>query len=221
MSYQGCADAGMCYPPQTATLPLTLAASAATNPISASATPVTAVTTPIPTSLNEAEGITGFLGHASFPLVLLTFFVLGLGLTFTPCVFPMMPILSGLVAGEDRALLTVGRAFRLSLAYVLGMASTYALVGTLVGYFGARANIQLWLQTPAVLVGFALVFVALSLSMFGFYEIQMPAILRDRMDEMARRQKGGRMTAVFIMGVLSALVVSPCVSAAGSSRRGR
>ncbi len=213
VNYQGCADAGLCYPPQTATLPLTLAASAATNPISASATPVTAVTTPIPTSLNEAEGITGFLGHASFPLVLLTFFVLGLGLTFTPCVFPMIPILSGLVAGEDRALLTVGRAFRLSLAYVLGMASTYALVGTLVGYFGARANIQLWLQTPAVLVGFALVFVALSLSMFGFYEIQMPAILRDRMDEMARRQKGGRMTAVFIMGVLSALVVSPCVSA--------
>lgn len=213
--YQGCADAGLCYPPQTASLPLTVVASAVVTPPAAvpAATPVPAATVPVSSSLDEAEGIAGFLGHASLPLVLLTFFALGIGLTFTPCVFPMMPILSGLIAGEDRALLTVSRAFRLSLAYVLGMASTYALVGTLVGYFGARANVSLWLQTPAVLVGFALVFVVLSLSMFGFYELQMPALLRDRMDELARRQKGGRMTAVFIMGILSALVVSPCVSA--------
>lgn len=211
--YQGCADAGLCYPPQTVSLPVSLVASA----VQASPVPVVpaAVTpaAPPPAGLDEADGIAGFLGHASLPLVLLTFFALGIGLTFTPCVFPMMPILSGLIAGEDRALLTVSRAFRLSLAYVLGMAFTYALVGTLVGYFGARANVQLWLQTPAVLVGFALVFVVLSLSMFGFYELQMPALLRDRMDELARKQQGGRLTAVFIMGILSALVVSPCVSA--------
>lgn len=217
--YQGCADAGLCYPPQTVRLPLALvaSASAAVTPppafLPVAATPSSEAVTPAAPGLDEADGIAGFLGHASLPLVLLTFLALGIGLTFTPCVFPMMPILSGLIAGEDRALLTVSRAFRLSLAYVLGMASTYALVGTLVGYFGARANVQLWLQTPAVLIGFALVFVALSLSMFGFYEIQMPALLRDRMDELARKQKGGRMTAVFIMGILSALVVSPCVSA--------
>jgi thiol:disulfide interchange protein DsbD len=213
--YQGCADAGLCYPPQTVRLPLTLVASTVMEP---PVTPVVAATLrdpvkPSAAGLDEADGIAGFLGHASLPLVLLTFFALGIGLTFTPCVFPMMPILSGLIAGEDRALLTVSRAFRLSLAYVLGMAFTYALVGTLVGYFGARANVQLWLQTPAVLVGFALVFVVLSLSMFGFYELQMPALLRDRMDELARKQQGGRLTAVFIMGILSALVVSPCVSA--------
>lgn len=212
--YQGCADAGLCYPPQTARVPVTLVASPApAASVQNVALPVPAATVPVASRLDEADGIAGFLGHASLPLVLLTFFALGIGLTFTPCVFPMMPILSGLIAGEDRALLTVSRAFRLSLAYVLGMASTYALVGTLVGYFGARANVSLWLQTPAVLVGFALVFVVLSLSMFGFYELQMPALLRDRMDELARRQKGGRMTAVFVMGILSALVVSPCVSA--------
>lgn len=213
--YQGCADAGLCYPPQTVSLPLTLVASTVMEP---AVTPVVAATLrePVQASaggLDEADGIAGFLGHASLPLVLLTFFALGIGLTFTPCVFPMMPILSGLIAGEDRALLTVSRAFRLSLAYVLGMAFTYALVGTLVGYFGARANVQLWLQTPAVLVGFAMVFVVLSLSMFGFYELQMPAFLRDRMDALARQQKGGRMAGVFLMGILSALVVSPCVSA--------
>lgn len=218
--YQGCADAGLCYPPQTVTVPVKLVASAAVTaaPAVAAPAPVVAPAPAVaraqaPAGLDEADGIAGFLGHASLPLVLLTFFALGIGLTFTPCVFPMMPILSGLIAGEDRALLTVGRAFRLSLAYVLGMASTYAVVGTLVGYFGARANVQLWLQTPAVLIGFALVFVVLSFSMFGFYELQLPSLVRDRMDEMARRQQGGRMAGVFLMGILSALVVSPCVSA--------
>lgn len=230
LSYQGCADAGLCYPPQTVELlisnpvAVTATVAPATNtamlpPATASAaTPVNAVAAhePLPSparGLEDAGGIAGFLGHASLPLILLTFFALGLGLTFTPCVFPMMPILSGLIAGEDSERLTTARAFRLSLAYVLGMASTYALVGTLVGYFGARANVQLWLQTPVVLIGFAGVFVLLALSMFGFYELQLPSFLRDRLDSLSRRQQGGRLLGVFIMGVLSALVVSPCVSA--------
>lgn len=221
VNYQGCADAGLCYPPQTVTVPVTLVATL--DGVSEGVAKAALVAAPVavvpsraaaaPSGLDEADGIAGFLGHASLPLVLLTFFVLGLGLTFTPCVFPMMPILTGLIAGEDRALLTPLRAFRLSLGYVLGMASTYAIVGTLVGYFGARANVALWLQTPVVLVGFAGVFVLLSLSMFGFYELQLPSFFRDRMDELARRQKGGRLVGVFLMGILSALVVSPCVSA--------
>lgn len=244
--YQGCADAGLCYPPQTVKLTLSApeaaTGSAAPAVTAASATPApVAVATPAATAapaaapvaatpaakaaqgkealpskdrgLEDAGGIAGFLGHASLPLILLTFFALGLGLTFTPCVFPMMPILSGLIAGDDSGQMSTGRAFRLSLAYVLGMATTYALVGTLVGYFGARANVQLWLQTPVVLIGFAFVFVLLSLSMFGFYELQLPSFLRDRLDNLSRQQKGGRMLGVFIMGILSALVVSPCVSA--------
>lgn len=242
--YQGCADAGLCYPPQTVklTLPAPVAAAASTSsPVGAAsapgaiapATPATAAATvalaPPPAAvmasqsrealparergLEDAGGIAGFLGQASLPLILLTFFALGLGLTFTPCVFPMMPILSGLIAGDDSGNMGTGRAFRLSLAYVLGMATTYALVGTLVGYFGARANVQLWLQTPVVLFGFAFVFVLLSLSMFGFYELQLPSFLRDRLDNLSRQQKGGRLLGVFIMGILSALVVSPCVSA--------
>lgn len=226
LSYQGCADAGLCYPPQVVELVISrpVAVVARTDPVATRVTqvPVAPAATaphdrePLPSAergLEDAGGIAGFLGHASLPLILLTFFVLGLGLTFTPCVFPMMPILSGLIAGEDSERLTTARAFRLSLAYVLGMASTYALVGTLVGYFGARANVQLWLQTPVVLIAFAGLFVLLALSMFDFYELQLPSFLRDRLDSLSRRQKGGRLLGVFIMGILSALVVSPCVSA--------
>lgn len=240
--YQGCADAGLCYPPQTVkitldkvaavTAPAGSAAAVDMSPDAAVAggAPVATAAAPTPApeaptaageqalpskdrGLDDAGGIAGFLGHASLPLILLTFFVLGLGLTFTPCVFPMMPILSGLIAGDDSGNMSTGRAFRLSLAYVLGMATTYAVVGTLVGYFGARANVQIWLQTPVVLIGFAFVFVLLALSMFGFYELQLPSFLRDHLHNMSSKQKGGRMVGVFIMGILSALVVSPCVSA--------
>ncbi|MES2917138.1 MAG: protein-disulfide reductase DsbD [Pseudomonadota bacterium] len=252
LRYQGCADAGLCYPPQTVALtvarpmaaagpvaPIDTGASTPIRPAGNAATvfarlPASAVATPAPSSaasapaaaatgkaalpsaargLEDAGGIAGFLGQASLPLIVLTFFVLGLGLTFTPCVFPMMPILSGLIAGDDSGNMGTGRAFRLSLAYVLGMATTYALVGTLVGYFGARANVQLWLQTPVVLIVFAFVFVLLSLSMFGFYELQLPSFLRDHLNNLTHKQKGGRLLGVFIMGILSALVVSPCVSA--------
>ncbi|MFN3586712.1 MAG: protein-disulfide reductase DsbD, partial [Moraxellaceae bacterium] len=213
--YQGCADDGLCYPPQQLTLRMPLAtlaaASAAEAPPAPPGAPATDSTSAPAT--DDAGGIAGFLHTASLPLVVLTFLVLGIGLTFTPCVFPMMPILSGLIAGEDRTTLTTARAFRLSLAYVLGMALTYAAAGVLVGYFGARANLQLWLQTPPVLVGFALVFVLLALSMFGVYELQLPAFLRDRLDALSRRQQGGRLAGVAVMGALSALVVSPCVSA--------
>lgn len=231
--YQGCADAGLCYPPQTVKITLnkveavgavtTAAVQAAPAVVTPASTDTRAASTPEATGkealpskdrgLEDAGGIAGFLGHASLPLILLTFFVLGLGLTFTPCVFPMMPILSGLIAGDDSGAMSTGRAFRLSLAYVLGMATTYAVVGTLVGYFGARANVQIWLQTPVVLIGFAFVFVLLALSMFGFYELQLPSFLRDRLHNLSSQQKGGRMVGVFIMGILSALVVSPCVSA--------
>ncbi|MDF2446474.1 MAG: Protein-disulfide reductase [Moraxellaceae bacterium] len=222
LRYQGCADEGVCYPPQTVKLEIAQTVAVRGGPVAPTSVAVAApkaagtVGVGLPSAergLEDAGGIAGFLGQSSLPLILLTFFALGLGLTFTPCVFPMMPILSGLIAGEDSSTMTTARAFRLSLAYVLGMASTYALVGTLVGYFGARANVQLWLQTPAVLVGFALVFVLLALSMFGFYELQLPSFLRDRLDHLSRRQKGGRLLGVFVMGVLSALVVSPCVSA--------
>ena len=166
-----------------------------------------------PLDRNDASSLARFLSQASLPLVLLTLLLLGAGLAFTPCVFPMMPILSGLIAGEQRERLTGKRGFQLSAAYVLGMASCYAFMGTLMGYFGAKANLQLWLQKPVVLIVFAGLFVLLALGMFGLFTLQLPSRIRAKLDQWSHHQRGGRLGSVALMGALSALVVSPCVSA--------
>src|SRR5699024_5820179 len=126
------------------------------------------------------SSLAAFLNHASVPLILLTLLVLGAGLAFTPCVFPMMPILSGLIAGEKSERLTGWRGFKLSLAYVLGMAVCYAIMGTLMAYFGAKANLQLWLQSPAVLISFAILFIVLAFGMFGVYTLQLPHFVQNK-----------------------------------------
>src|SRR5690606_22393478 len=224
---QGCADAGLCYPPRTQTLSLELPESmtaAGSGAVSANlvtmAEPSAAKASsnanpssvPVSSTTASADGLAGFLQEAHWLFVVATFFVLGLGLTFTPCVLPMVPSLSGSIVGQ-REYPTTPRAFALSLSYVLGMASTYAAAGVAVGYFGARANLQAWMQQPWVLGLFGLLFVVLALAMFGLYELQLPAAIRNRLDALSRRQKGGQVMSVTIMGVLSALVVSPCVSA--------
>ena len=211
--YQGCASAGLCYPPQTRTFKFPLIRSQGSKTTVRSAT-ATQVVTPASAGVSgtSADSLSRFLSHASWPWVFVTFFVLGLGLTFTPCVLPMVPILSGVIVGQKERP-TPLRAFTLSLAYVLGMAVTYAGAGVLVGFFGARANIQAWTQQPAVLIIFSVLFALLALSMFGFYELQLPGPMRDRLDALNRRQQGGQVFSVALMGILSALVVSPCVSA--------
>lgn len=206
VTFQGCADGGLCYPPQTQTVSVQLQGPsagivAAPEPRAGAAQTET-----------SASGLAGLMQTSSRTWVLLTFFALGIGLTFTPCVLPMIPILSGIIIGQ-RQKPTTSRAFILSLSYVLGMAITYALAGLLAGHFGAQWNLQAWMQQPWVLILFGLVFVALALSMFGVYELQLPTALRNRLDELSRRQNGGQIPAVTLMGVLSALVVSPCVSA--------
>ena len=218
LQYQGCADTGLCFPPVETTIEIPsgaqlslLSAPQPTKTANAASRQVTNAAQALDT--DSASSLANFLASASVPLVLLTLLVLGAGLAFTPCVFPMMPILSGLIAGEKRERLTGWRGFQLSLAYVLGMASTYAIMGTLMGYFGAKANVQLWLQQPIVLISFAGLFVLLALGMFGLYTIQLPAPIRERLDRLSNQQKGGRLGSVAAMGALSALVVSPCVSA--------
>ena len=152
------------------------------------------------------------LEGSSFLVALGLFFIAGIGLAFTPCVFPMVPILSTIIVGEGESL-TKARAFTLSLAYVLGMALTYALVGLLVGLFGAELNLQATLQSPLVLSVFAVVFVLLSGAMFGFYELALPQGIQQWINERSAQQQGGRHPSVFVMGSLSSLVVSPCISA--------
>lgn len=217
VTYQGCAEAGLCYPPETEEWPVDFTGMSP-DPDPAAFQPAPPVTAPsakasvgAPAS-DDAGAIARFLADASFLAIVGTFLLLGFGLALTPCVLPMVPILSSIIVGEGHAL-SVGRGFSLSLAYVLGMALTYTAAGVGVGFLGAQFNIQLWLQSPPVLVVFALLFVALALSMFGFYELQLPSFLRDRLTAASGRQQGGRLLPVAAMGAISALVVSPCVSA--------
>lgn len=210
ITYQGCADAGLCYPPETEEWPVSLAGMSA-EPPAAATTRATATGNARPDA-NDAGAIARFLADASFAAIVGTFLLLGIGLALTPCVLPMVPILSSIIAGEGRALST-GQGFVLALAYVLGMALTYTAAGVAVGFAGGQLDLQLWLQSPPVLVVFALLFVALALSMFGFYELQVPSVLRDRLTALSGRQQGGKLLSVALMGAISALVVSPCVSA--------
>ena len=163
-----------------------------------------------PPAQSEQDRLSSLLGASSVWLTVATFFGLGLLLAFTPCVLPMIPILSSLIVGQGQSMST-GRAFKLSLVYVLVMASTYALVGVAVGLSGY--NVQIFLQNPVVLSGIAVLFVALSLSMFGFYELQMPVSIQNKLTQWSNRQGGGQVGGVAMMGFVSTLIVGPCVTA--------
>lgn len=202
VTYQGCAEAGLCYPPITKTLDLVLPKvdAAALDASAAFGTPAPA----------EQDRLAAIVRSGSIAALLGVFFLAGLALTFTPCVLPMVPILSGIIAGQGE-LATPLRAFTLSLTYVLAMALTYTIAGVLAGLFGQ--NLQAALQNPWVLGVFALLFVALAFSMFGYYELQMPSAIQERLAAMSNRQQGGTFIGVGVMGVLSALIVGPCVTA--------
>ncbi len=241
IGYQGCADRGLCYPPEwrwfevqgnqlVSLNPAAVVTAAPAKPINLDAAPLLAQESgaavdagdgasnavPLPSVAGVADTeeqlLAGILADENLLYALGLFFIAGIGLAFTPCVLPMVPILSSIIVGEGDDI-SKRRAFTLSLAYVLGMAATYAFVGMLVGLFGAELNLQAALQSPPVLIFFALVFVVLSLSMFGFYELQLPQALQDRLNNMGQKQQGGKHASVLVMGSLSSLVVSPCVSA--------
>jgi len=204
-TFQGCANAGVCYPEQHKTIDVDLAkvaAATADSAVSSTASPAEVAATPQSNAGVLASGL-----QDRFWLTLGLFFLSGLGLAFTPCVFPMIPILSALIVGQKshpgRA-----RAFVLSLAYVLGMALTYTLAGVLAALTGAY--FQAFFQSPWVLAIFAGIFVLLALSMFGFYELQMPSSIQSRLSTVGR---GGHLVGSFVMGALSALIVGPCVAA--------
>ncbi len=208
VKYQGCSEiAGICYPPQTRTFTIKL------SPIS-NANAAEFITTDKPSSKNEPlsaqDQMAQTLRSGNTLLMILIFFGAGLLLAFTPCVFPMIPILSGIIVGHGKKI-TTQKAFSLSLVYVLAMAATYTIVGVLVGLSGE--NIQAWFQNPWIIGSFAAIFVALAFSMFGFYELQMPASIQSRLTVTSNSQKGGSIIGVAIMGFLSALIVGPCVTA--------
>lgn len=231
--YQGCASAGLCYPPQkkinalstnhTNSKPTNAAVSdflsqakqaapVTTTETNTSATQANANTTfdaAANADLSETDQIAGMLSGGNAWVAIAFFFGIGLLLAFTPCVFPMIPILSSIIVGQGEGL-TTRRAFTLSLVYVLAMALTYTAAGVLAGLFGA--NLQAAFQNPWILMSFSAIFVLLSLSMFGFYELQLPASLQAKLADVSNKQQGGTLTGVAIMGLLSALIVGPCVA---------
>jgi thiol:disulfide interchange protein DsbD len=226
--YQGCKENSICYPPQKKQVSLVLAATdAATAPaVNAAAQGVMAqaeetAVTPDATSgsaagsgeeklqMSEQDSITEKLKSGSMFLNILTFFGFGLLLSLTPCVFPMIPILSGIIIGQGKQITTM-QGFTLSLIYVIAMALTYALAGVVAAML--NFNIQAAAQNVWLLTFFSLVFVALALSMFGFYEIQLPSAVQTKLASMSDSQKGGSFIGVFIMGALSAIIVGPCVA---------
>ncbi|MFM4838982.1 protein-disulfide reductase DsbD [Aeromonas veronii] len=199
--YQGCTD-GLCYPPTDKLInvaPLVTATTASTAETAQSVAPV-----------SQQDQLAAALGNQGFWLSIVAFFALGLGLAFTPCVFPMYPILTGIIAGAgDR--LSTGRAFLLSMVYVQGMAVTYTLLGLVVASAGLK--FQAALQHPYVLIGLSVMFVLLALSMFGLYTLQLPSSLQTRLSSLSNRQQGGSVVGVAIMGMISGLVCSPCTTA--------
>ena len=199
---QGCADAGVCYVPQVQTAAIELAAF--TSVAEAARAP------DAPGVIGDEARFERLLASGSLWLIAAAFFGAGVLLTFTPCVLPMIPILSGIIVGEGRNA-TRTRAFTLSSAYVLGMSVTYTAIG--IGAALSCSLLSAALQNPWVLSAFALVFVLLSLSMFGFYELQLPSGFHAKITETSSRLKGGHLGAVVLMGIFSAAIVSPCVAA--------
>ncbi|OGS97171.1 MAG: thiol:disulfide interchange protein [Gallionellales bacterium RIFCSPLOWO2_02_FULL_57_47] len=206
--YMGCSEQGLCYPPITPTLRVSLP-DAKTGLL---APPVMTEAPPPPAQapLSEGSQIAQLFKGGNFWLIIPFFFGAGLLLALTPCVFPMIPILSGIIVGRGHKI-THMHAFMLSLAYVLGMAITYAAVGVAAGFSGHLLSNAL--QTPWVLGSFSVVFVLLSLSMFGFYELQLPSALQSKLTDTSNRLHGGHLSGVFVMGALSAIIVGPCVAA--------
>jgi thioredoxin:protein disulfide reductase len=199
--YQGCSEKGLCYPPQTKSLPLSKSLSFGSAVSSDSITSVAPV---------EEEFSGKLLSSGRWWQIVAGFFGAGLLLALTPCVFPMIPILSGIIVGKN-AHVSRGKAFTLSLAYTLGMCLTYTLAGVAAGLSGQLLSNAL--QTPAALITGALIFVVLSFSMFGFYELKLPSAVENYFFNWSHRFKGGHLLSDFLMGAISALIISPCVAA--------
>ncbi len=200
-SYQGCADRGVCYPPMTKKIDLEL--------------PVMQETTSVPNTkpepaLSEQDQIVQSLQQDSLSMTLLSFFGFGLLLSLTPCIFPMIPILSGIIVGHGNHI-TTSRAFLLSLSYVVASALTYTVFGILAALFGS--NLQTTFQQPWIIGLFSAIFVLLSLSMFGFYNLELPNSIKTRLHNSSVKHQDGSLWGAAIMGALSSLIVGPCVAA--------
>ncbi len=227
VSYQGCAKLiGICYPPvykrftldtvvskqqtHSSKIAQTIPQNDPLDTTAAQSSKASVSTDTLATPLvSEQDALAKSLLSGNLWIAVQIFFLAGLLLSFTPCVFPMIPILSGIIAGQGDKI-TPKKAFMMSLIYVLAMACTYTIIGVLAGLSGE--NIQAWFQTPWILIVFSSIFVILAFSMFGFFHIQLPHFLQNKLTQWSNQQQGGTFLGVVIMGFLSALIVGPCVA---------
>ncbi|GAA0295469.1 protein-disulfide reductase DsbD [Psychrosphaera haliotis] len=224
--YQGCAEAGFCYNPTVKRIPLSAisadeiaALKAASSTGNNAATQTSdSVSSPGLSTTNESvstantsqqNSLADSLANESLLWTLLIFFGLGVGLAFTPCVFPMFPILSSIIAGQSN--MTVKKGLWLAFIYVQGMAITYSLLGLVVASMGVQ--FQAALQHPAVLITVSVIFVLLAGAMFGWYNLQLPQSWTNKLTQVSNNQKSGNLVGVFVMGLLSGLIASPCTTA--------
>lgn len=202
ISYQGCSEDGFCYPPITKLYKLT--STMAITPIADQPQPVA-----VKTLLTDQQKVSSLLASNNLLATFFLFILLGLLLAFTPCVLPMVPILTSIIVGQHKV--TTKKAFLLSLTYVLGMAITYAFAGVLAAKAGT--SLQIWLEKPVIIVFVSLLFVLLAFSLFGFYHLQLPHRWQHRLHHLSNQLPGGSYIGVFLMGMISTLIVSPCVTA--------
>ena len=214
VEYQGCAEAGLCYPPEEKTYQLKANSIVQSALVSQSTKPIDKPADSSTDFVPEQEKVSNFLSDKSLLEIVFYMVLLGIGLAFTPCVLPMVPILSSIIVGQGQSI-TVKRSFLLSLTYTQSMAIPFAIIGFVVGsatsLFGVDINSNS-LQSAWFVVPAAVVFVLLSLSMFGFYELQLPSGMRNKLTNVSNNQESGTLAGAAGMGVLSALVVSPCVT---------
>ncbi len=205
VKFQGCSKAGLCYAPMSEKYLLTFDAKNSTQEIKKEEKVEQNI------NLSETDSIASTLKDGNMLLVLATFFGFGLLLSLTPCVFPMIPILSSIIVGASKnENMTASRGFFLSLVYVLSMSVAYTIAGIIAGVFGA--NLQAALQNPYVLIVFAVIFVALAFSMFGYFEIKLPQSIQTKLNKTTDGKEKQGIAGIAIMGFLSALIVGPCVA---------
>lgn len=200
IQYMGCAEAGLCYPPVTKELPLmTISTADDSAQRSSDSVPV-----------SSQNALAGKLSDGASLATLAGFFLLGIGLAFTPCVFPMYPILTSIIVGQGKQL-SSKRAFTLSFSYVQGMAITYSLLGLVIASLGVK--FQGYMQHPAVLIVASIIFVLLALAMFGAFNLSLPSSWQEKISNVSNKQQGGSHKGAFVMGALSGLIASPCTTA--------
>ena len=208
VNYQGCSNAGFCYPPQTKTIKLTIDNNLALTDVN-----IEELAIESPKNLetpNQTDKLANLFASKNWAIIILSFFGFGLLLSFTPCVLPMVPVLSGIIVGHGKDISTK-KAFLLSLSYVFSMSLTYALVGAVVALLGE--NLQISMQSPVTVSLFCLIFIMLAFSMFGFYELKLPVSWQAKLASITRSQSSGHYLSAAIMGCLSTLILSPCVTA--------